>query len=798
MKLALKWLSEYVDISSVTPKQLEEKLFSCGFEVEEVVEINGKVNKIVTCKILEKGQHPDADKLFVCQVDAGKYGVLQIVTNATNVQVGDIVPVAVDGATLADGTNIKSCKMRGVPSYGMFCGGEEIGITDEYYDGASGDSVLIFHDEFALGEEVADLLDIKDVVFDISVTANRPDCQSVLGMAREVAAILKQPLKMPDISYAAQEGLNTEDYVKVTVSDSELCPRYMAGYVTDIKIGPSPKWMQRRLAVMGIRAINNVVDITNYVLTEIGQPMHAFDYRELTGGEIVVRRATDGEKIVTLDEKEFTLCPDNLVICDKDKPSALAGIMGGLGSGIKDDTAAIVFESAKFKRDNVRKTSRSLNQRSDSSARFEKGVDSYSPELGLMRAFSLIDKLGAGKVAASVVDVNACNMEKKVIVTTLDKINKLLGIEVPAETVKSILMWLDFEVAMSGNDLTVKVPLYREDVEDYPDLAEEIIRTYGYDHIENKLLDNCSITVGGMTFDQRKEYETKKYLASIGFSEIITYSFISPKDYADFDYDVNALNAVRLKNPLGEDVSLMRTTLVPSMVAAVARNLSRKNLAGRMFELAKVYIPKALPLTELPDENLSLMMALFGEGENFFTAKGAIEGLLSHLCYGKKLTFERSKLTYLHPNRSADVFADGEYIGFVGQLHPEKGEKFGIDKDLYIAEIDYRKIMKDFTREYSVKVFSKFPQVERDIALVCDNSVTHAMILDAIASANVKTLIDVRLFDVYTGEKVRFGTKSLAYRLTFSSLEKTLDDAEIENYIRKILKKLSEIGVSLR
>ena len=798
MRIPLKWLNEYVDITSVSEKELEAKLFSCGFEVEEVVKVNGNVKKIVTCKILEKAQHPDADKLFVCQVDAGAYGTLQIVTNAVNVKVGDIVPVAVDGATLADGTVIKNCKMRGVPSLGMFCGGEEIGITEEYYDGAGGDSVLIFHDEFPLGEEVADLLDIRDTVFDISVTANRPDCQSVLGIAREVAALLHKPLKMPSTSYSAVAGVRTEDKVKVSVLDGELCPRYMAAYVSDIKIAPSPKWMQRRLALMGIRAINNVVDVTNYVLNEIGQPMHAFDYRELTGGEIVVRRAKAGEKIVTLDEKEFTLNESNLVICDKDKPSALAGIMGGFGSGIKDDTTAIVFESAKFKRDNVRKTSRTLNQRSDSSARFEKGVDAYSNELGLKRALSLIDSLGAGKIAETLVDVNSVSGEKKTIVASKAKIDKLLGITVPEKVVKDILTSLDFEVEAACDELTVKVPLFREDVEDYPDLAEEIIRMYGYDHIENKLLNSCSITVGGKNKFQQDELTAKNYLASIGFSEIITYSFISPKDYRDFGYDESELKLIRLKNPLGEDVSVMRTTLIPSMVAAVARNLNRKNLEGRMFELAKVYIPKSLPLTELPEEKLSLSMALFGEGEDFFTAKGAIEGLLEKLCLNKPLTFERSELSYLHPTRSADVYAGGEKIGFVGELHPEKAEALGIDKRVYVAELDYQKLSENFTREYSVKVFSKFPQVERDLALVCPNEVSHASVVEAIASANIKNLIDVKLFDVYTGEKVKKGTKSMAYRLTFSSLEKTLGDDEIENYVRKILKRLADIGVELR
>ncbi len=797
MRIPLKWLNDYVDISSVSVEQLEEKLFSCGFEVEEVIRVNENVKKIVTCKILEKSQHPAADKLFVCAIDAGEYGDLQIVTNAVNVKEGDIVPVALDGAVLADGTVIKNCKMRGVLSQGMFCGGEEIGITEEYYDGAGGDSVLIFHDNFELGKEVADLLDIKDVVFDISVTANRPDCQSVLGIAREVAAILQKPLKMPDLTYETTD-LKTDDLVSVSVLDGELCPRYTACYVSDVKIGPSPKWMQRRLALMGIRAINNVVDITNYVLSEIGQPMHAFDYRELPEGKIVVRRAAEGEKIVTLDNKEFTLNENVLVVCDKNAPSALAGIMGGAGSGVKADTTAIVFESAKFKRDNVRKTSRTLNQRSDSSARFEKGVDAYSVELGMKRALSLVYLLGAGKIAQGVIDVNACSLDKKVITTSLEKINKLLGIAVPEKEVVRILKGLDFDVELKGDELTVKVPLYREDVEDYPDIAEEIIRSYCYDHIENKLLDNCSITMGGRTVDQLNENDAKKYLASIGFSEIITYSFISPKDYLKFGYDLDTLKAVKLKNPLGEDMSLMRTTLIPSMMATVERNLNRKNLSGRLFELAKVYLPKALPLTELPEEKLSLSMAVFGDDEDFFTLKGAIEGLLSHLRFVGKLTFERSKVSYLHPTRSADIFADGELIGFMGEIHPEKLSEFGIDKKVCVAEINYDAVMKRFTREYCVKLFSKFPQVERDIALVCSRETTNAEILDTIASVGIKNLIDVKLFDVYTGEKIRKDMKSLAYRLTFSSLEKTLGDDEIENYVRKILKKLGEKNVVLR
>ena len=797
MRIPLKWLNDYVDISDLSVEQLKNGLFSCGFEVEEVIEINKDVKKIVTCKVLEKTQHPQAERLFVTQVDAGKYGILQIVTNATNIQVGDIVPVSVDGAVLADGTQIKKCKMRGVESFGMFCGGEEIGITEEYYDGASGDSVLIFHDDFPLGEEVADLLDIRDVVFDVFVTPNRADCQSVIGIAREVAALTGKPFKMPNLSYNTQE-VSTYDQVKVSVLDNELCPRYMAGYAYDIKIEKSPKWMQRRLYLMGIRAINNIVDITNYVLMEFGQPMHAFDMRELSGKQIIVRRAKDNEKIVTLDEKEFALTSDNLVICDNEKPSALAGIMGGLGSGIKEDTTAIIFESAKFKRDNIRKSSRNLNQRSAASARYEKGVDAYTNELGLKRALALIDELNAGKIAKDYIDVNSSSLEKKVVTTTVTKINKLLGIKVPNKVISDILTSLNFEVELDGDNLSVKVPLYREDVEDYPDLCEEIIRMYGYEHIDNKLLDNASITLGGRTFDQQKELQAKKYLASLGFSEIVTYSFISPSDYKNFGYDLENMQVIKLKNPLGEDMSIMRTTLVPSVVAAAARNLNKKNLAGRMFELAKTYIPKELPLKELPDERLALSMAMFGDKEDFFTMKGAIEGLLENLCFSGMVSYQRSELTFLLPTRSADIMADGVKIGSFGELHPKTAENLGIDKKLYVCEINYQAIMDKFTREYSVKVFSKFPQVERDLALVCDKALTNGKIIEAIKSAKIKTLIDIKLFDIYTGDKIEKDKKSLAYRLTFSSMEKTLGDDEIENYIRKILNRLQAIGAVLR
>ncbi len=798
MRIPKSWLNEYVDVSNISNAELESKLFSCGFEVEEVIEVNKCVKNIVTCKILQKDRHPDAEKLFVCQVDAGRYGVLQIVTNATNVSVGDIVPVALVGAVLADGMEIKKGKLRGVESMGMFCGGEEIGITDEYYDGASGDSVLIFHDDFELGADVAELLDIKETVFDISVTANRPDCQSILGIAREVSAILKSPLKMPNTNYKTT-STKVIDKVKVSVKDSELCSRYMAGFVSDIKIAPSPKWMQKRLALMGIRAINNIVDITNYVLNEIGQPMHAFDYRELTGKEIIVRRAEKGEKIVTLDEKEFELDENTLVICDANKPSALAGIMGGLGSGIKDDTTEIVFESARFKRDNIRKTSKKLGQRSDSSSRFEKGVDTYSTCLGLNRALALIDEFGAGMIACDNIDVNATCLEKKEIKTSLAKINKLLGIEVPSEIAVEILTSLDFECKLSGDELTVLVPLYREDVEDYPDLAEEIIRMYGYDHIECKLLDNAQITVGGRNESQVKEQILKNTLVENGFCEIITYSFISPKDYESFGIDYEKTGLIKLFNPLGEDVSVMRTTLLPSMVNAIEKNINRKNLEGRLFELAKVYIPKSLPLTELPDEKLSLTLGAFGNDEDFFTLKGVIEDLLESVKYSQKISYIECDLPFMHPQRSAFILdQNGEKIGYFGELHPKTLEKLGIDKRVYVAEIDYAYISNSFDKVRTFKNYSKYPSIERDLALCCDESVKNAEVIEIINSANIKTLVNIELFDVYTGDRIEKGKKSLAYRLTFSSVERTLGMEEVDGFVKKILKRLSEKDIVLR
>ena len=461
MKAPLSWLKNYVDIDC-SPEELKDKLFSCGFEVEEMTYLAKQIDRIVTCKILSIEKHPDADKLSVTQVDAGEHGILQIITAATNIFIGAIVPVALDNSTLFNGEKIKTGKLRGLPSYGMFCSGEELGINDDWYEGASVHGILIFKEDYPLGVSVKEILQLEDVMFDINVTANRPDCQSILGLAREVAAVLNKPLKMPDLSFEVDKNLSTKNTIKVENMAYDLCPRYSAHFVKDVIIEDSPRWLKRKLSVMGLRSINNIVDITNFVLLEIGQPMHAFDLNDLKDNQIIVRRANDNEKIVTLDEKEFSLSNNNLVICDADKPVALAGVMGGLNSEIKDTTKDIVFECAKFARDNIRKTSKQLGQRTDSSSRYEKGVDFYSVEIGLKRALNLISTLKAGKIACDCYDLYEGEIKEKVINTTITKVNAVLGIEVPTDTIVDILKRLDFKVCVDGDNLSFQVPLYRE------------------------------------------------------------------------------------------------------------------------------------------------------------------------------------------------------------------------------------------------------------------------------------------------------------------------------------------------
>lgn len=796
MKLPLSWLKDYVDIDC-SVEELETKLFSCGFEVEEKIYVGKNIEKIVTCRIQKIEKHPNADKLSVTQVDAGDYGILQIITSATNIFEGAVVPVALDGAVLADGNVIKTGEIRGVKSCGMFCSGEELGITDDWYEGASLHGILILDNKYPLGADVKKLLEIEDVMFDINITANRPDCQSILGLAREVAAALGKPLKMPDLTYKTDSSVSTINTLKVTDKAFDLCPRYKSHLVTEIKLEKSPLWMRRKLFSMGLRSINNIVDITNFVLLEIGQPMHAFDLSDLNGNEINVRRAKKDEKIITLDEKEFNLSENNLVIADAVKPVALAGVMGGLNSEIKNTTSSVVFESAKFARDNIRKTSRTLGQRSDSSARYEKGVDYLSVEIGMARALNLISKLGCGKIASDEYDLIDNPLQEKTINTTFDKVNGVLGIKVPSEDIVNILKRLGFKTKSKGEELSVTVPLYREDMEDYPDIAEEIIREYGYSHIKSSLLTTSAITNGGRNYEQTKVEELKNLLIGYGFNEIITYSFISEKDFEIFG--IKNENIIKLLNPISEDMSLMRTSLLPSVIRAVCYNLNRKNEEGRMFELAKTYIADRIPLEKLPKERECLAFAQFGEKEDFFTVKGVVEGIIDNFCNGTDVKYINSQQKCMHPTRSADIILFGDKVGFFGQLNPTVLEKLGVDKPVFVAEIDYEKLKQYFNDKIIVKPISKFPPVERDLAIVVEQSVPCEVLIDTIKQSGGEYLDSVNLFDVYQGDGIEKGKKSMAYSLLFRADERTLNIEEIEEKIKDILNSLRKNhGATLR
>ena len=800
MLAPLSWLKDFVDID-VTPEELEKRLFDSGFEVESVIPYGDKLDKVVTCRILKITQHPNAERLRVCQVDAGKYGVLQIITNATNVKEGDIVPVAVDGATLATGDRIFNGKLRGEPSYGMFCGGEEIGIDDNFYDGASTGGVLVFHDEFPLGEEVRDLLALKDYVFDISVLANRPDCQSILGIAREIACALNKPLKEPNYKYAVKAEKRDEN-LTVTVADGELCPRYIAHLIKDVKIEKSPKWMSRRLKLCGLNSINNIVDITNYVLLELGQPMHAFDLSDLCGKTINVRRAADGEKITTLDEKEVTLSHDNLLICDGARGVALAGIMGGLNSEIKPSTGAVVFECAKFKRDNIRRSSRTLGKSSDSSKRFEKGVDQYTVENAMKRALSLVCELGAGRVTAVENDVKSGEKQQNAtLTTTFDKINGVLGIEVPRDEIVRILKSLNFGVTVKGDEITTVAPPYREDVESFPDLAEEVIRVYGYEHITPTLLKDASITDGGFTKAQKDENRVKHALCGMGYSEVMTYSFYSQKD-------VDALNlregdyegkVIKLENALSDNYEILRRTLVPSLLGVVSRNIKKGVTSGKIFEIARTYAPKELPITEFPEETKRLAVAVFGEGNDFFTIKGALAEIADRFGIEFNLD-ERADKTYLHSGVSAKIILNGKEIGAYGQVAYEVAEKYDIENKVFVAELDYDALNESFDKVFKFEPLPKFPCAERDLALVADENLTCAELTAAIKQAAKNNVKSVELFDVYSGGQIEKGKKSMAFKVVFApSGDAALTQEEVDGFVKRILGSLKHrLNVELR
>ncbi len=797
MKVSLNWLRRYVDIT-VPLQELCDKMVMSGFEVDGIDDLSQTMDNVVTGRIVRLEKHPDADRLQICQLDVGGEEPVQIVTGADNVFEGAMVPVALHDSHLPNGAHIKKGKLRGVASNGMLCSGEELCLKEADYPGAEVHGILILtqHKDCPVGVDMREILGLNDVIIDFSVTANRPDCQSVLGIAREVAVALKTPIRLPEPVYTPKMG-DIHDHIRVTVEDFDLCPRYYGRVVTNVRMGPSPEWMQQCLKSAGMRPISNIVDITNFVMLETGQPMHAFDLRDVRGWQIIVRRAKDGETMTTLDGKPHTLTDEMLVIADAEEPSCIAGVMGGLDSEIKDDTTAIFFEAAKFRRDSVRKTARALGMRTESSARFEKGVDILNVEYAMNRALQLIDELDAGDIVEGAIDVNAGLPEERVLTVTAGGINALLGLAIPAETMAEILNRLHIRTTLNGETLTCAIPSFRDDIEGRADLAEEVMRVYGYDHIVGTPMRG-EIVRGTKLPDRKAADRLKARLTALGLYEITTYSFISPKaaDQLGLAAEDERRQQVALLNPLGEEYSVMRTQLTSSMLTVLSTNYARKNPAVRFFEIGKRFVAKSLPATEQPAELPVLSLGLYGEGEDFYTLKGLVEEVF--VVFGRTPEYERAAEPYLHPGRQAAAVLDGETIAVFGELHPDTAARYGLGERAFVAEVHLEALYAAERKITYYKPLPRFPAVERDLALLCDEELPVAEIEKTIRSSGGKNLESVALFDVYRGTQILAGKKSVAYSLTFRSAQGTLTDQEIDGALQKIFRNLKEKGCELR
>lgn len=805
MLAPLSWLKEYVDID-ITPQELEEKLFSCGFEVEELTETGKDISHVVVGEVKECEPIPETH-LSLCQVDAGEHGVFQVCCGADNVHTGGKYPLALVGATVyatakdhvtIEGVmKIKKGKLRGYESHGMLCSGVELGLNEDLYPGAGYNGLLVLPEDAAAGTDVKPLLGLDDWIFDIAVTANRPDCQSIYGIAREVAAVLGKECKMPALDYT-ETDIKKEGFT-VSVEAPDLCPRYIAHYIYDVKIEQSPAWMRRRLALTGIGSISNIVDITNYILRELGQPMHAFDDAYLEGNSITVRRAGQGEKIVTLDEKEFELDSSSLVICDGKKPVALAGIMGGLNSEILDTTKAVTFEAAKFVRDNIRKSSRALGQSSDSSAMYSKGVYEYTTVMAMKRALHLVEELGCGKISSTHEEFSTGNsIEPQEMKVSVKRVNGVIGIEVPNEEILRILTGLNFSPVISGDELTIQVPAYREDIDSYPDIAEEVIRMYGYDKVIPSFIPTAKVTMGGLNAKQKKELKIKQALCAAGAYEGIHYSFFSPSDLdlLRFPEDAKERHAIRLVNPINVDLSLMRTTLVPQMLHALAGNQKKGILEGRIFELGNIFIPDELPLTQYPDERETLCVGVFGEKESFYTLKGFSETVAETL--DLEFTYEPAEKPFLHPYQTAEVFCEGEKIGYLGKVAYELMDELDMRVPAFVMELDLRVLSQWYAKTQMYTPLPKYAQEKRDFAFVADKDITCAQIENGIKNA-CSYVTDVKLFDVYEGIQLGPGKKSMAFTVVFTPREEEFNSEMTEGFVKKILKNLEkDLGITLR
>ena len=805
MDTSLSWIKAYVPDLDVTAQEYTDAMTLSGTKVEGFEKMDADLDRIVVGQIDKIEKHPDADKLIICQVNIGTE-TIQIVTGAPNVKEGDKVPVVLDGGRVAGGhepgqrvaggIKIKKGKLRGVPSNGMMCSIEELGSNRDMYPEAPEYGIYIFPKDVEVGSSAISALGLDDVVFEYEITSNRVDCYSVIGIAREAAATFRKEFHPPVVTPTGNDE-DVNDYVKVTVKDQELCPRYTARVVKNIKIGPSPEWMQRRLASVGIRPINNLVDITNYVMEEYGQPMHAYDLDTIAGREIVVRRAEDGEKFVTLDGQEREMDSSVLMICDGEKSIGVAGIMGGENSMITDNVKTMLFEAACFNGTNIRKSAKKIGLRTDASGKFEKGLDPENAQAAIDRACQLVEEMGAGEVVGGMVDVYAEKREPSRVTFDVEKINALLGTDLTKEQMLGYLKLVELEYDETTNEIVA--PTFRQDIHRLADVAEEVARFFGYDNIPTTL-PSGEATTGKLSYKLRIEEVARNIAEFCGFSQGMSYSFESPKvfDKLLLPEDSKLRQAIEIRNPLGEDYSVMRTTSLNGMLTSLATNYNRRNKNVKLYELGNVYLPKALPLTELPDERMQFTLGMYGEGD-FFSMKGVVEEFFDKIGLHKKETYDpNAGKTFLHPGRQANIIYDGTVVGYLGEVHPDVADIYGIGERAYIAVIDMPEIVARATFDRKYEGIAKFPAVNRDLSMVVPKNIMVGQIEEVIEKNGGAHLESYSLFDLYEGAQIKPGFKSVAYSITFRAKDRTLEESDISKAMDKILAGLEAMGIELR
>ena len=804
MNTSLSWIKAYVPDLNVTEQEYTDAMTLSGTKVEGYEKMDADLDKIVVGQIAKIERHPDADKLVVCQVNIGSEKI-QIVTGAPNVEEGQKVPVVLDGGRVAGGHDgsltkggieIKKGKLRGVESCGMMCSIEELGSTRDMYPEAPENGIYIFPDDVEVGADAVEVLGLRDAVFEYEVTSNRVDCFSVIGIAREAAATFGKSFYPPIVPETGNDE-DASDYIKVEVRNQELCSRYCARVAKNIKIGPSPEWMQRRLASVGIRPINNLVDITNYVMEEYGQPMHAYDLDTIAGHQIIVRNAEDGETFTTLDGQERQLDRDVLMICDGEKSIGIAGIMGGENSMITDHVHTVLFEAACFDGTNIRKSSKRVGLRTDASGKFEKGLDPNNAKAAIDRACQLLEEMGAGEVVGGIVDVYSKVKEPVRVPFDENAVNQLLGTDISKEDMIAYLEKVELAYDEATNEIVA--PTFRQDIFRLADLAEEVARFYGYDNIPTTL-PRGEATIGKLSFKQRIEAAARNIAEFCGFSQGMSYSFESPKvfDKLLLPEDAPERQAIEISNPLGEDYSIMRTISLNGMLTSLATNFNRRNKDVRLYELGNIYLPKTLPLTELPEERMQFTLGMYGEGD-FFSMKGVVEEFFEKIGMHKKEVYDpNAGKPFLHPGRQANILYDGTVVGYLGEVHPAVAENYGIGGRAYVAVLDMPEIIVRATFDRKYTGIAKFPAVTRDISMVVPKEILVGQIEEMIEQRGGSILESYHLFDLYEGAQIKEGHKSVAYSIVFRAKDRTLEDADVTKAMKKILNGLESMGIELR